>query len=104
MQGEILQNISGKDMKLIKIIYQYLICFLKKNDNLLYFDNPPENLSMSDIKLDIRNPASGRKYISIGKDSAINVTCVFETDSGFIKIADRVFIGGGSLYAGHLFK
>ncbi len=78
-------------MKLIKIIYQYLICFLKKNDNLLYFDNPPENLSMSDIKLDIRNPASGRKYISIGKDSAINVTCVFETDSGFIKIADRVF-------------
>lgn len=96
MQGEILQNISGTGMKLIKIIYQYLICFLKKNDNLQYFDNPPENLSMSDIKLDMRNPVCGRKYISIGKDSAVSATCVFETDSGFIKIADRVFIGGGS--------
>lgn len=82
-------------MKLIETIYKYFICVGKRSSNLQYFDNPPENLSMSSIKLDIRNPASGRKYISIGKDSSVNATCIFETETGFIKIADRVFIGEG---------
>ena len=82
-------------MKLIETIYKYFICIGKRSSNLQYFDNPPENLEMSDIKLDIRNPVSGQKYISIGKDSSVSATCVFETKTGFIKIADRVFIGGG---------
>ena len=46
--------------------------------------------------MDLRNPQN-RKYVEIGKDSFIDVSCIFETSSGFIKIADRVFIGGAAL-------
>jgi len=81
-------------MKLVKSIFQCFIRFVKRSNYLQYFDNSSENLEMSDIKLDMRNPVSGRKYISIGKDSAVSATCVFETGTGFIKIADRVFVGG----------
>ena len=86
-------------MTLLKKIYRKIFkC--KKNDSvpsLQYFDNPPENLCFSNINLDMRNPIAGRKYVSIGKDCSVNATCIFETQEGFVKIADRVFVGGGTI-------
>ena len=85
-------------MKLIKRLYRKLLRKTQQEQiNFKYFDNPPENLSMSKIHLDMRNPIIGRKYISLGKDSSVKATCIFETETGFIKIADRVFIGGAQL-------
>lgn len=96
---ELLQCILEIDMKLLKKIYRKI--FKKKEIDAFscfqYFDSPLENLSLSNINLDIRNPILGRKYISIGKDSSVNATCIFETESGFVKIADRVFMGGGTI-------
>lgn len=85
---------------MVKKILNALWCkMLRRNaprvDNLQYFDNPSENLTMSNISLDMRKPVAGRKYISVGKDCSINATCIFEAETGFIKIADRVFVGGG---------
>lgn len=70
----------------------------------VYFENNPERLKFSDINLDIRIPAKGRKYASIGEDCVINANFVFETDSGFVKIGNRVFVGGATFISRSLIQ
>lgn len=86
-------------MKLLKRIYHKL--FKKNqtasNENIQYFDNPPENLALSNIHLDVRNPLPNKKYIRVGKNSSVNATCIFETPDGFIDIKDRVFMGESTI-------
>ena len=86
----------------MNVIKKIFCNFLRRSpkaefDHLIYFDNSPANLNMSNITLDLRNPVPGRKYVSIGKDCSVNATCIFETQEGFVKIADRVFMGGGTI-------
>lgn len=82
---------------IIRKIYNKFFSFKNENDNnSRYFDSPIENLALSSIHLDLRNPID-KKYIAIGKDSSINATCIFETETGFIEIANRVFMGGGTI-------
>ncbi len=77
-----------------------LFKFLTKDNNskkqYIWFDNPKENLIMSDIHLDLRNPVQGKKYVSIGKNSSISASFIFESETGYIKIADRVFCGSST--------
>jgi acetyltransferase-like isoleucine patch superfamily enzyme len=44
----------------------------------------------------IRNPAK-KKFLTVGKDSVIETTIVFENQAGEIVIGDRTFIGSGML-------
>lgn len=57
-------------MRVTKMILKKIKNFChRKNqqDNYYcYFDNPKDNLSMSNIQIDLRNPVKGKKYLSIG--------------------------------------
>lgn len=71
---------------ILKKAYRKLRLQLKRGENYFsYFDNPRENLSMCNLNLDIRNPEKGRKYISVGNDSSVNGTAVFESEGGALK-------------------
>ncbi len=92
-------------MKLIKNIIRMI--FRKSQEHLKqleYFDNPPENLSMSNISIDMRNPVTGKKYISIGKDSSVNATFTFETETGFIRILIEFLLVIVSLFVVRLYR
>ncbi len=78
----------------LKKIYGKYFSSLKRNAVYYsYFDNPRENLSMCNLKLDVRNPVEGRKYVQVGRDSSVNGTAVFETMGGYLSIGNRVFCG-----------
>ena len=84
-------------MRIITTILRRLYALLTRGpDDSTHISAPEEVLKLSKVHLDLRNPQN-RKYVEIGKDSFIDVSCIFETSSGFIKIADRVFIGGATL-------
>ena len=84
-------------MRIITTILRRLYALLTRGpDDSTHISAPEEVLKLSKVHLDLRNPQN-RKYVEIGKDSFIDVSCIFETSSGFIKIADRVFIGGAAL-------
>lgn len=86
-------------MTLIKKIFHHVSGKKSKcyTNDVIWYDNPADNLLLSEISLDLRNPVAGKKYISLGKDSSVNLSCIFESKTGFIKIADRVFIGGATI-------
>ena len=48
------------------------------------------------FNLDLRAPKNGATYLEIGEKSMIDSSFVFETESGHIKVGDRVHIGGGT--------
>lgn len=47
------------------------------------------------VNLEVRNVIEDVKVMSVGDDSMISGTFVFEAPAGRIRIGDRVFIGGG---------
>lgn len=48
------------------------------------------------IKVVIRKEIDNKLFFSIGKESVVNGTFIFENENGNIAIGDRTFIGGGS--------
>lgn len=42
------------------------------------------------------NPVSGRKYIKIGENCIVSGQFIFESQTGYIKIGDHSYIGGGT--------
>lgn len=87
---------QGRKGFVLKNTISRIIRLLVKRNKQEYFACPKENLSHSNIVLDLRNPLSGKKYVHIGKDSSINATFTFETETGFVDIGNRVFMGGGT--------
>lgn len=79
----------------MKFIYRKL----KLKKNLKNFKNEYE-ISKSSIinylNFDIRQYSSNGKRIFIGKNSIVGCTLTFEKDTGFIRIGDRTYIGGGT--------
>lgn len=61
-----------------------------------YIDLAEQSIYGSNFDIDLRNPISGRKYLKIGNNSVVNARFIFETESGYISVGDRVHIGGGS--------
>lgn len=49
------------------------------------------------FRLDVRHPMPGKKYLNIGKNCMIDGSFIFERDSGYISVGDRVHIGGSAL-------
>ncbi len=86
-------------MYLKKIIRKLLRKESKKDNlnNLQYFDNSEEDLSLSNITLDLRDPIYQRKYVKLGTDSSVNANLIFETQEGFVSIGNRTFIGGATI-------
>lgn len=56
----------------------------------------PQSSNISNMKISVRNPLDGKKYIEIGENCLINGTFIFEISEGIITIGDRTFIGGGT--------
>ena len=69
------------EVKIESVYNQYIECSSSSN--------------IKNLKLSVRNPIIGKKYIKIGEDSIINGDFVFEIKEGNIHIGDRTFIGGG---------
>lgn len=73
--------------------------FKKINNNLtLVKDNYVRvgvNTNINSIKIDIRNKTNNHLYFSVGNDSVLNGTFVFETNNSAISIGNNTFIGGG---------
>lgn len=61
-----------------------------------YIDLAEQSIYGPNFDIDLRNPISGRKYLKIGNNSLVNARFIFETESGYISVGDRVHIGGGS--------
>ncbi len=56
-----------------------------------------ESISISNINIELRNPIKGKKYLSIGKNSMVEINACFETGEGFVEIGDNVNAGSVSI-------
>jgi acetyltransferase-like isoleucine patch superfamily enzyme len=54
-----------------------------------------KNTNIEGLHLQVRQPQEGKVYLSIGNDSVINGSFIFEIQQGKITIGNRTFIGGG---------
>lgn len=86
-------------MKIIKKMLKYIFV-RKKNMVPIDCDSKfilcPQSSNISNMKISVRNPLDGKKYIEIGENCLINGTFIFEISEGIITIGDRTFIGGGT--------
>jgi acetyltransferase-like isoleucine patch superfamily enzyme len=86
-------------MKIIKRILKYIFgdgknVNIENNDSR--FILRPNSSNISGLKISVRNPLEGKKYIEIGEDSQISGSFIFEIQEGKIIIGSRTFIGGGT--------
>lgn len=56
----------------------------------------PDAILSDNFNLDLRAPKSGETYLEIGAKSMVDSSFVFETETGHIKVGERVHIGGGT--------
>ena len=56
----------------------------------------PDAILGENFNLDLRAPGTGSTYLEIGAKSMIDASFVFETDTGHIRVGERVHIGGGT--------
>lgn len=86
-------------MKIIKKMLKYIFV-RKKNMVPIDCDSKfilcPQSSNISNMKISVRNPLDGKKYIEIGENCLLNGTFIFEISEGIITIGDRTFIGGGT--------
>lgn len=61
-----------------------------------YTSLSPDSYYSNNFKVDIRQPQSGRQYMSIGSHCVLDGNYIFETNQGFISIGNRVHIGGST--------
>ena len=61
-----------------------------------YLNIHPDAILSDNFNLDLRAPKSGHTYLEIGAKSIVDSSFVFETETGHIKVGERVHIGGGS--------
>lgn len=58
-----------------------------------YVDLAEDSFYGVGFNVDLRNPQSGKKYMYVGNHCVLEGNYIFETQSGYIKIGDRVHIG-----------
>jgi acetyltransferase-like isoleucine patch superfamily enzyme len=86
-------------MKMIKKILKYIFV---RNKSTVIVDSDskfilcPQSSNISNMKICVRNPLEGKKYIEIGENCLLNGNFIFEINEGIITIGDRTFIGGGT--------
>lgn len=61
-----------------------------------YIDYDNSAIISEACQIDLRHPVAGRKYVQIGKDSLVDATLVFETETGRINIGERSVVGGST--------
>lgn len=61
-----------------------------------YIQIHPDAILSDNFNLDLRSPKSGSTYLEIGAKSMVDSSFVFETETGHIKVGERVHIGGGT--------
>lgn len=61
-----------------------------------YISIHPDAVLSENFNLDLRAPKSGETYLEIGAKSMVDSSFVFETETGHIKVGERVHIGGGT--------
>lgn len=61
-----------------------------------FIDIHPDAILSDNFNLDLRAPKSGETYLEIGAKSMVDSSFVFETETGHIKVGERVHIGGGT--------
>ena len=61
-----------------------------------YLNIHSDAILSDNFNLDLRAPKSGHTYLEIGAKSIVDSSFVFETETGHIKVGERVHIGGGS--------
>jgi galactoside O-acetyltransferase len=55
------------------------------------------NSIIDNMRLDLRKPQLGKKYLSIGDDCMINGNIIFESQTGEVIIGNHVFIGASNI-------
>ena len=66
-------------------------------DKSAYMDVSPEAyLDINAFGMDLRNPAAGKKYLTVGKDSTIAGKFVFERETGSVSVGERAHIGAST--------
>lgn len=63
---------------------------------LPYLRETSDCIRLSGFNIDVRDPEMGRTYVEIGSKSMVSGNYIFETKSGFIKIGERSYVGGGT--------
>lgn len=61
-----------------------------------YTSLSPDSHYSNNFKVDIRQPQSGRQFMSVGSHCVLEGNYIFETNQGFISIGNRVHIGGST--------
>lgn len=57
---------------------------------------PSNSIFASDFSVDLRYPKEGKRYLDVGNYSVLHCRVVFESEDGYVKIGNRVHIGGGT--------
>ncbi len=65
---------------------------LENNSYISY----PQNTNTQNLSLQVRNPQENKIYLTIGENSLISGSFIFEIKTGKITIGSRTFIGGGT--------
>lgn len=58
---------------------------------------PEDSLYINGFNVQFRNVTEGKTYMEVGHNSVLSGNYIFETETGNIKIGDRVYIGGSTL-------
>ena len=61
-----------------------------------YIDYDSSAIISEACRIDLRHPVAGRKYVQIGRDSLVDATLVFETETGKVNIGNRSVVGGST--------
>ena len=63
---------------------------------LPYLREASDSIRLSGFNINAHDPENGRIYVEIGSKSMVSGNYIFETKSGFIKIGERSYVGGGT--------
>lgn len=68
--------------------------YLKSIDR--YIELSEKSIYEPSFGIDLRNPREGKKYLTVGANGIIGGRFIFETEEGYIRVGERVHIGGGT--------
>lgn len=78
----------------IKAILKKFLYKRRRNKIKEYYNCSEETYLGPNFNVDVRHPEKGKKYLQIGKNCIIDGAFIFERETGFVSIGDRVHIGG----------
>jgi acetyltransferase-like isoleucine patch superfamily enzyme len=61
------------------------------------FVNKGNSHLLSSFRLSLNNPEAGKTYVSIGEDTMLDCSIIFESSAGYVSVGNKVFLGNSTI-------